>query len=75
MELYMLAFKTIQKYKLEYHGSPIKIDYTGIGLTLETIPKLTVQVIFIPPSNATSQVKLSASRNSINTKVTVLSQN
>jgi len=31
MELYMLAFKTIQKYKLEYHGSPIKIDYTGLG--------------------------------------------
>ena len=29
LELYMLAFKTVQKCKLEYHGPPIKVDYTG----------------------------------------------
>ena len=29
LELYMLALKTVQKYKLEYHGPKVEIDWTG----------------------------------------------
>ena len=32
MELYMLAFKLVQKYKLSYDGPPIGIDFEGKSL-------------------------------------------
>ena len=31
LELYMVAFKIIQQYRLEYHHEPIDVDFTGIG--------------------------------------------
>ena len=31
LELYMLAYKVVQRYRLEYHHQPIDIDYTGLG--------------------------------------------
>jgi len=31
LENYMVAFKVIQKYRLEYHNEPIEVDYTGVG--------------------------------------------
>ena len=31
LELYMVAFKVVQRYRLEYHHEPIEIDYTGVG--------------------------------------------
>jgi len=31
LELYIIAFKVIQKFRLEYHHEPIEVDYTGLG--------------------------------------------
>merc|ERR1719233_1175596 len=31
LELYMILFKLVQKYRLEYHHPPVQIDFTGIG--------------------------------------------
>jgi len=31
LELYMLAFKIVQKYRLEYNGPEIKPNYSGFG--------------------------------------------
>ena len=30
LELQMVAFKIVQKYKLEYNGEPIHMEYIGI---------------------------------------------
>ena len=31
LELYMVAFKVVQRYRMEYHHEPIDVSYLGLG--------------------------------------------
>lgn len=31
LELYMVAFRLVQRFKLEYHHDPVQVDFTGVG--------------------------------------------
>ena len=31
LELYLVAFRMVQRFKMEYDNEPIGIDYTGVG--------------------------------------------
>jgi len=37
LELYMLAFKIVQKYKIECNGLPVEVDYTGLAKAVNEV--------------------------------------